>query len=94
MDNVNAKLARIISIKNELDLRKELYDELDKLVLELKDTGFKSFDMEGLRLELVDNFEETNVCYRPAGVKRWEMKIESLEKVAKREARASKKAGA
>jgi hypothetical protein len=91
MENVNQKLARILDIQKELDLRKALYAELDALVLELQAGGFRSADLEGMRLELVDNFAEgKNTVFRPAGVKRFEIEIEPVEKALKREAKKSK----
>ncbi len=82
------KLARILSIQRELDVRKALYAELDTLVCELQAGGFKCADLEGMRLELVDNFADgKNVCFRPAGVKRFEVDIEPVEKALKREAK-------
>lgn len=89
---LNQKLARILSIQRELDLRKELYSELDALVLELQAGGFRSADLEGMRMELVDNFSEKNTCFRPAGIKRYEMEIEPTEKALKREAKAKARA--
>ena len=89
------KLARILDIQAELDARKALYEELDNLVLELRAAGFTSTDLNGMRMELVDNFAEgKNTVFRPAGVKRFEMDIEPTEKALKREAKAAKKAGA
>lgn len=86
MDTEN-KLARVLQIQRELDLRKELYAELDALVLELQAGGFKCAELEGMRLELVDNFTEKNTVFRPAGVKRYEIEIETVEKYLKRKAR-------
>lgn len=87
---IEPKLARVLQIQRELDLRKELYAELDAIVLELQAGGFKSADLEGMRLELVDNFEAKNTCFRPAGVKRFEIEIETVEKALKRAAKAAR----
>lgn len=85
------KLARVLEIQRELDLRKALYAELDALVLELQTGGFSSADLEGMRLELVDNFADgKNTVFRPAGVKRFEIKIEPVERALKREAKVRK----
>lgn len=92
--DIQAKLARVLDIQKELDLRKELYAELDDLILQLKAGGFTQADLEGQRIELVDNFDEKNTVFRPAGVKRFEITVEPLEKVLKREAKARSKAGA
>lgn len=93
--NVSKKLARILDITHELELRKALYAELDALVLELRDGGFVSADLDGFRMALVDNFADgRNVVFRPAGVKRFEVNVEPVEKALAREAKAAKKAGA
>lgn len=84
------KLAKVLSLIRELDMRKALYAELDALVLELQAGGFKTADLEGMRVELVDNFAESNVCFRPAGVKRYEITSEPIERALKREAKARK----
>ncbi len=84
MDN---RLKRILDITAELEVRKALYTELDALVLELQAEGFKQTDLEGFRVELVDNFLEKNTVFRPAGVKRFEINVEPLDKVLKREAK-------
>lgn len=90
----NEKLKRVIEIQKELDLRKELYAEMDRLTLELLAGNFSNAELEGLRLELVDNFADgKNVCFRPAGVKRWEITIESIETYQKRLEKQRKKAG-
>lgn len=92
MSILDKKLARILSINAELEQRKALYAELDALVLELQAAGFKSADLEGMRLELVDNFADgKNTVFRPAGVKRFEIDIEPVEKALKREAKNAKK---
>lgn len=94
MNILEQKLARILDIKKELDLRKALYEELDTLVLELQGAGFKQTDLDGMRIELVDNFADgKNTVFRPAGVKRFEIEVEPIEKAQKREAKALKKAG-
>lgn len=93
-DEHEAKIKRVIEIQKELELRKALYDELDKLTLELKAGGFVSTDIQGLHIELVDNFAEgKNTCFRPAGVKRFEIEVEPLEKYQKRLEKKAKKAG-
>lgn len=71
-----AKLARVVELQAELDKRKELYAELDKLVLELQAEGFKSETVDGMFCELVDNFADgKNTVWRVAGVKHYEIKI-------------------
>lgn len=90
----NIKLKRVLEIQKELEVRKALYDELDRLTLELKAGGFVSAELEGLRLELIDNFAEgKNTCFRPAGVKRFEIDVEPLETYQKRVAKQARKGG-
>lgn len=72
-------LARVIELQRELDARKALYTELDMLTVQLQDEGFTDAEFEGMVVELVDNFKKSNTCFRPAGVKRFELKV----KVAK-----------
>jgi hypothetical protein len=79
--STQARLARIIEIQRELDIRKELYAELDRITLELVESGFASAELEGLQIDLVDNFAEgKNTVFRPAGVKRFELKVSDPSK--------------
>lgn len=79
------KLTRVLALMRELELRKELYAELDRLILEMKADGFTSALIDGILLELVDNFTEgTNTVFRPAGVKRFEFRISDPNKSKKR----------
>jgi len=73
------KLARIIELTRELEIRKALYDELDKLTLELKAEGFNHKIMLGLEITLKDNFESANVQWRMAAVRRYEIKVKKLK---------------
>lgn len=86
-------LKRVLEIMHELETRKALYEELDALTLELQRAGFASADLEGQRLTLTDNFADSNTAFRPAFVRRYELKAEALEKALKREARAAKRSG-
>lgn len=81
----NELLARALCIMRELEVRKALFAELDALTLELRAGGFVSGIQDGIELELRDNFDETNIQWRMAAVKRYEL----VEKKAKR---ATKKA--
>lgn len=83
-----AKLKRVIAIQRELDIRKELYAELDKLTLELRQSGFTCTNYDDQVIELVDNFAEGNTVFRPAGVKRFELQVMSREKWFKKRAKA------
>jgi len=73
------KLARVIELTRELEIRKALYDELDKLTLELKAEGFNHKIMLGLEITLKDNFESANVQWRMAAVRRYEIKVKKLK---------------
>lgn len=86
--NLVNKLNRVLDLQKELDLRKALYAELDALIVELAQGGFKEATLNEFHLELVDNFSEKNTCFRPAGVKRFEIDIEPLAKFLKRKAKA------
>lgn len=82
--NNNDKLSRVLEIQRELDIRKELYAELDRITLELQESGFASAELDGLRIDLVDNFSEgKNTVFRPAGVKRFEIKVSDPNKKPK-----------
>lgn len=77
--NDNVKLRRVLDIQRELDLRKELYEELDRLALELLKDGFQSAQLDGFMLTLVDNFREKNTVFRTAGVKQYEIRVKKLK---------------
>lgn len=86
----NEIIQRIIDLKARLDANKPLYEELDRLVLELKGTLGVSNEVTAFDhyVEVVDNFAEKNTVFRPCGVKRFEVKIESLvDRLAKAEKR-------
>lgn len=82
-------LRRVIQIQAELDVRKSLFDELDRLILELKSDGFKSEELDGLVLTLKDNFaDDKNVGWTRAAIKRFEIEVISKELNEKRKRRA------
>lgn len=85
------KLARVLEIQHELNVRKALYAEYDQLVLELAHEGFKSAEIEDLFLELHDNFAQSNTGWTSAAVKRYEVLIETKEKRERRLRRAEAK---
>ncbi len=72
-------LSRVIELQRELDIRKDLYTELDMLVMQLQSEGFVDAEFEGYLLKVVDNFADTNTCFRPAGVKRFELKLKKVK---------------
>lgn len=78
--NHSIKLKRVLELQAEIELRKALYDELDKLTLELLEDGFRDATLDGITLELVDNFAAgKNTVFRPAGVKRFEIKVKKVK---------------
>jgi len=82
------KIAKLIELTEEIERRKSLYDELEKLTLELKEAGFtsgefKKYPGKEYALELVDNFSEKNVAWRMAAVRRWEIKVTDLAQHAR-----------
>lgn len=74
-----AILARVIQIQAELDVRKALYDELDMLTLQLQAEDFAGAQLDGFIVTLVDNFAVSNTAFRPAGVKRFELKLKRVK---------------
>ena len=102
------KLKRALEIKTILDAQKPLYDELEAITLELVDTGLLvetgiPVMVEGCYFTVVDNFAVKNVVWKPAAVRRFELKIQTEEefvysKMSKSEksafTRAKKKAAA
>lgn len=74
-----AILNRVIDLQRELDIRKALYDELDMLTIQLQAEGFTDAELNGMLVSLVDNFRVSNTCFRPAGVKRFEIKVKKVK---------------
>lgn len=82
-NSIDDRLARLIDIKKELDLRKALFAEYDQIVVSLAQDGFLEALVGDLRLELKDNFAESNTGWTSAAVKRYEMIIEPKDKKRK-----------
>ena len=83
--NNEVTLARVLEIQKELDVRKELYAEMDRLIVQLREGGFTCTELDGMLIELVDNFAEkngvaVNTSYKVAGVKRFEIKLKKIKK--------------
>ena len=87
---LEAVLLRLLQVKAELDSVKVLYEEYDKLVLELRDKGFSLAIIGDDAISLVDNFAESNTSWKSCGVKRYDVKVESVEKREKRLAKRAK----
>lgn len=98
-EKVRANAVRVIQLKALLDSNKPLYEELDRLTLELKTAmGVGSIPLtlneketmymhndevkflaQNQVVTIVDNFAEKNTVFRPAGVKRFEVSLETAE---------------
>ena len=69
------KLARkAAKVMKELEGMKPLYTELDRLTAELIDLGMESVSLGKNKMVLIDNFSEKNTVFRPAAVRRFELK--------------------
>ena len=69
--------ARIITIQIELHAVKPLYAEMDLLIMDLVARGETTITTaDGTTYSIVDNFADRNTVFRPAGVKRYELKEE------------------
>jgi len=88
--NFAPEIERLIEIRRELDARKALYEEFDRIVLSLAGRGFTYIDLPEERVELVDNFKGKNTGWTAAAVKRFDLRIETHEKRIKREAKEKK----
>lgn len=70
---------RLVELEATLEAVKPLYAERDKLTLELVKLEVKTIPLTFLEdermIEVVDNFAEKNTVFRPAGVRRFEVKI-------------------
>lgn len=78
-NEVKLILKRVLDIQAELDIRKALYDELDMLTIQLQADGFESAELNGMVVELVNNFAKGNTVFRPAGVKHYEVKVRKVK---------------
>ena len=77
--DISRKLFRIMYLKQKLESVKPLYEEIDRLTMELvsakKLPKALVLGKDYVAVELVDNFAEKNTVFRPAGVKRFEIKF-------------------
>ena len=88
-------LRRVKELQDQLETIKPIYAELDELMGEIgkiANHGAEFID-ESTQLvyTVVDNFAEKNVAFKACGVKRFEVKIEELEKVLKKKEKEAKK---
>lgn len=87
-DQAQVLADRAVAISKQLEGYKLLYDELDKIGTELrtlKGLGTTNAVLSGgMAVTVVDNFEDTNIVWRPAAARRFEIKVEDSEKFFKR----------
>lgn len=79
-DEKQGKLARLLAINAELEVRKLLYEEYDRLIMELVEDGFTHETFRELEIEIVDNFLDKdghvkNTGWTAAAVKRYCLKV-------------------
>lgn len=89
--DVAVRLAKLLEIKEILDARKQLYEEYDRLIIELVGLGFVS--AQGLKGELIqikDCFKGGNTAWTSAAVKRFDLEVVTKELQEKRARRAAK----
>lgn len=84
--NLQALLARAVQIKAQLEAVKPLYDELEQVTLSIVNAhlaaGAEATVPTGHVVQVVDNFAGANTVFRPAAVKRFELKIMTPEEHA------------
>lgn len=86
---IDPRLARVLEIKHELDLRKALFEEFDRLIVELAKDGFRECITEESVISLKDAFAEgKNTGWTSAAVKRYDIEVISLALAEKRSRRA------
>ena len=78
---IKIALEQAVRLRSKIEDAKALYAELDEVVAELRKLGFKSgmCEWNNFTYEIRDNFAETNVAFRPAAVRRFEL-VEVKEK--------------
>jgi len=76
---IEEKLEKLIELTEALEARKALYDELDKVTLELREAGFHHAILHGKEITLRDNFSEKNVQWRMAAVRRFEAIVKDVK---------------
>lgn len=88
---IDPRIARLIEITKELEARKALYAEFDALVLELASEAFVSAVVGEVEVRLRDNFASSNTGWTAAAVKRFDIEIDTPERLAAKDARAAAK---
>jgi len=91
MENVKpeiyAILGRLLDIKKELEERKKLYEEFDTLIQTLAEENFLTAEIDGMVLNLKDNFAKSNTGWTAAAVKRYDLEVITKELAEKRKAK-------
>ncbi len=72
---IEQTLTRLMELERLIEEHKALYAERDALTLLLVREGFKDAEYEGKTFVLTDTFADSNVGYRVAFVRRFEVKI-------------------
>lgn len=78
-EKIKIALARLEQIEKLIDESKKLYAERDLITMSLKQMEFTASQIGNKTFKLVDNFSDTNVCYRMAFTRRWEVKIKGAK---------------
>lgn len=84
MKTATLKLKRLLEIRAQLEANKPLYAELDSIVVELSKKVKREYVIGGLLIQIVDNFATKNTCFRPAAVKRFDVKVTPVTKAKKK----------
>lgn len=67
--SVKELLLEFQKIEKKMEKNKAMYQRLDEIVIKLVGK-----DLSKEKYQVVDNFEEKNCVFRPAGVRRYELK--------------------
>lgn len=70
-------VTRALKLQEKLDKTKALYKELDHVVFQLAREGFTGADIGNVHVDLVDQFEDVNTCFKATGVKRFVLKVKA-----------------
>ena len=74
-DKKRKLLAKATRLKARIDAVKPLYQELDDIIDELLKANFRGVVTKTHLFRIVDNFALKNVCFRPAAIRRFELRI-------------------
>lgn len=94
-NEVMGLVERIKDLKDQLEQVKPLYAELDDLIIELGEEveiGETLKTDDDRFVTLIDNFADKNTVFKVAGVRRFDVELLTAEELAKKVAKAVKKA--